>query len=265
MTVGPPTGGRFVAPGWYWDPGAPGQERYWDGTHWTGHARRAGIPITGPGPNTGGWATPTPIPTPISTPTTIPAAGTGAADGKGKGRKGKLITSGGVVVVVLVGVVLWAIFHNHQQPSEVSFAGLGSISFNQNGQNATDSTQLAQLQQSQSTIEQQLAALRQQAQSSGQSDAQPAVNISGTWSSSDGFSYQIEQFGGNAVIAEECSCGGITAYGEGQFNGAVFAFDYAAYNGSTGEGQLTLSDSNTLTGAFHNDSSGGTVPVRLTR
>lgn len=257
MTVGPPAGGQVFAPGWYSDPRAPGQERYWDGVRWTAHARMTGVPIMGPGMGTGAW------------PTAAPAARTGAGDGNagkdGKGRKGKLITSGGVVALLLVGVVLWAIFHNHQQPSEVDFAGLGSISFSQNGQNASDNTQLTQLQQSQATIEQQLAALRQQAQSTGQSGAQPDVSISGTWSSPDGFSYEIEQFGGNAVIAEECSCGGITAYGEGQFNGSVFEFDYQAYNGSTGEGQLTLSGADTMTGAFHNDSNGVTVPVQLTR
>ncbi|WP_153182897.1 DUF2510 domain-containing protein, partial [Streptomyces sp. E5N298] len=47
-------------PGWYRDPSAPHQERWWDGTAWTEH-RRAPEPVgygpavgaAGPGPRTG--------------------------------------------------------------------------------------------------------------------------------------------------------------------------------------------------------------------
>jgi serine/threonine-protein kinase len=41
-TTGPATTG--VAPGWYQDPSAPGQQRYWDGTAWTTQIVPSGTP-----------------------------------------------------------------------------------------------------------------------------------------------------------------------------------------------------------------------------
>ncbi|MFI5572093.1 DUF2510 domain-containing protein [Streptomyces sp. NPDC051740] len=41
-------------PGWYRDPHAPHQERWWDGTAWTGHRRAPGAPAVPPAPSAGG-------------------------------------------------------------------------------------------------------------------------------------------------------------------------------------------------------------------
>jgi hypothetical protein len=39
-----------ASPGWYPDPNAPGGQRWWDGSQWTGHVQAAPGATTAPGP-----------------------------------------------------------------------------------------------------------------------------------------------------------------------------------------------------------------------
>lgn len=163
---------------------------------------------------------------------------------------GTVITTGLVVFVVM-----WAILHNHQQIQSVSKDG--TITF----------YDTSQIQDQQSNAQQQLHDLQQQAQASGAaSPAQPGVDIAGNWIGSNGLTYVIEQYGGAVVVQEYCSCGGITAVGEGGFDGTVADVRYRAVDGSTGAAEFTLTSPDSLVGQFHNDTSGTTSgPVALSR
>ncbi|EFD70306.1 conserved hypothetical protein [Streptomyces lividans TK24] len=78
-------------PGWYRDPSAPHQERWWDGTAWTEH-RRAPGPV-GYGPAVGG----TPVPGPGPGPEPGPGTGTG-----GRGKAVAVTAAAAVLVAAIV-------------------------------------------------------------------------------------------------------------------------------------------------------------------
>lgn len=71
-----------VPPGWYPDPAAEHEQRYWDGTQWTGDVLDAGPPAedappTGPPPSTGGRRVPLPLVILIVAVTALVAGGIG--------------------------------------------------------------------------------------------------------------------------------------------------------------------------------------------
>ncbi|MFA3879072.1 DUF2510 domain-containing protein [Streptomyces sp. MMCC 100] len=100
-------------PGWYRDPSAPHQERWWDGTAWTEH-RRAPEP-TGYGPAVG--QTPVPGPAPGQQPTpvhyqmqpgqaaTVPLSTRGAPGGPGGGGRGKAVALTAAAAVLVAAIV----------------------------------------------------------------------------------------------------------------------------------------------------------------
>ncbi|MET9775065.1 DUF2510 domain-containing protein [Streptomyces sp. NPDC006367] len=80
-------------PGWYRDPSAPHQERWWDGTAWTGH-RRAPEGFGAPVPQSPQFPQP-------------PAAGGGTGHGGGRAKAVALTAAAAVLVAaVTTGVVL---------------------------------------------------------------------------------------------------------------------------------------------------------------
>ncbi|MGW2296093.1 DUF2510 domain-containing protein [Streptomyces violaceorubidus] len=74
-------------PGWYRDPSAPHQERWWDGTAWTGH-RRASEPA-GYGPAVG----------------QAPGPGPGPGPGAGTGGRGKAVAVTAAAAVLVAAIV----------------------------------------------------------------------------------------------------------------------------------------------------------------
>ncbi|MFC7984921.1 DUF2510 domain-containing protein [Streptomyces sp. NPDC057336] len=93
-------------PGWYPDPSAPHQERWWDGTAWTEHRRVPGAPA-GYGPPTG-YGPPEPPPSPTVPLFTGGGPGQrGPAGGGGRARAIALTTAAAVLVAAVVtGVIL---------------------------------------------------------------------------------------------------------------------------------------------------------------
>jgi hypothetical protein len=143
---------------------------------------------------------------------------------------------------------LWAVLHNHQQIESVSKDG--TITFYNS----------SQIQGQQANAEQQLQTLRQQAQANGSTGNQPGVSIAGNWNGTNGLAYVIQQFGAAIVVQEFCSCGGITAVGNGSFDGTNAQVQYQAIDGSTGQARFTLTGDAVMVAQFHNDTYNTTSP-----
>ncbi len=96
-------------PGWYRDPSAPHQERWWDGTAWTEH-RRAPEPV-GYGPVVGRASQTGQPPTPMYQPVqpgqaaTVPLASGGAPGGPGGGGRGKAVALTAAAAVLVAAIV----------------------------------------------------------------------------------------------------------------------------------------------------------------
>ncbi|OWA02073.1 hypothetical protein B9W62_31125 [Streptomyces sp. CS113] len=96
-------------PGWYRDPSAPHQERWWDGTAWTDH-RRAPEPV-GYGPAVGPAAWTGQPPTPVYHPgqpgqvETLPPSSDGAPGGPGGGGRGRAVALTAAAAVLVAAIV----------------------------------------------------------------------------------------------------------------------------------------------------------------
>ncbi|MEU8730199.1 DUF2510 domain-containing protein [Streptomyces tendae] len=96
-------------PGWYRDPSAPHQERWWDGTAWTDH-RRAPEPV-GYGPAVGPAAWTGQPPTPVyhpgqpGRPETLPPSSDGAPGGPGGGGRGRAVALTAAAAVLVAAIV----------------------------------------------------------------------------------------------------------------------------------------------------------------
>ncbi|WP_282089321.1 DUF2510 domain-containing protein [Streptomyces tendae] len=96
-------------PGWYRDPSAPHQERWWDGTAWTEH-RRAPEPV-GYGPAVGPAAQTGQPPTPVYHPgqpgraETLPLSSDGAPGGPGGGGRGRAVALTAAAAVLVAAIV----------------------------------------------------------------------------------------------------------------------------------------------------------------
>ncbi|MEV5762451.1 DUF2510 domain-containing protein [Streptomyces tendae] len=96
-------------PGWYRDPSAPHQERWWDGTAWTEH-RRAPEPVgygpaVGQAPQTGQPPTPMYRPPQPGQAATVPLASGGAPGGPGGGGRGKAVALTAAAAVLVAAIV----------------------------------------------------------------------------------------------------------------------------------------------------------------
>jgi hypothetical protein len=95
--------------GWYPDPQDATQQRYWDGSSWTGHTAAAG---TASAPPTGEAAAGAPVPTTAAAPAwSMPTDGgsgdpSGAAKKSWFKRKGIIIPLGIVVALFVVGIIV---------------------------------------------------------------------------------------------------------------------------------------------------------------
>ncbi len=119
------------------------------------------------------------------------------------------------------------------------------------------------IEESQPDVENQVRELEARAQEGSDASPAPSVDLTGTWTDSDGSEYLIQQFGSEAVFQEN-SPYGVTAYGIGSVSSGAFSFDYEVIDGSFGTAQLTIVDSRTLEGTFTNYL-GGSVPALLRR
>jgi hypothetical protein len=128
---------------------------------------------------------------------------------------------------------------------------------------ANDDDALRQVEQAQPAIEEQASELQSQAQAQAVGELVTAIDISGTWTGDDGFTYVIEQFGDQATITETLD--GMTyGVGSGTVTRQLFTFAFNAINGSFGTGSLEL-DGDTLTGSFDNLVTGLSSPATLRR
>ncbi|MFF0682120.1 DUF2510 domain-containing protein [Streptomyces tendae] len=96
-------------PGWYRDPSAPHQERWWDGTAWTEHRRPpepVGYgPAVGQAPRTGQPPTPMYQPVRPGQAATVPLSSGGAPGGPAGGGRGKAVALTAAAAVLVAAIV----------------------------------------------------------------------------------------------------------------------------------------------------------------
>ena len=219
------------AAGWYADPhGGPGL-RWWDGHQWTHRV----MPPPPPAPGSGGGRT-EPRPRRLR---------------DRWGGPGRLGIFGVVLVVALLG---------GQRITGISVFGV-SVDLSTTG----DEVGGEEIEQRQSELIELAGQLETSAQAADDDwDVEPALDLTGLWWEATGLTYEIEQFGTEFVI-QELTDFGVSAVGQGVITDDLLTFDYVAYDGSSGEGELIVLDDWTLDGWFHNFHTETTVPVILTR
>lgn len=219
--------------GWYPDPvaGDPTLLRYWDGAAWTTHTARVGA------------ATPTPGTTP--TPTTP------ATNERARRRWLVPVKWGALGAFALAAIVVGVALASGQQVKEVDPSS-GKITFYSSDRTVDADVARAEIEGSQDEIDERLDELESDVRSAAPAD--PAVDVAdfgGTWTGSNGLTYQIDQYGDLAVI-QELSPFGVSAYGEGTIVGGSALFTFTAYDGTIGEAALSMVDADTITGEFVN-------------
>ena len=206
--------GEVGSAGWYVDPSRPAQVRWWDGARWTDAVQ----------------AMPTP---------------SGEAHRPGSTPAGCVrctIRWGAVGMFLLAAGAATTALVRGQEVCEVSASGLR---FCDDGGGDTETIDRAQdvLSDRAATNAEQV---REGAVVTPKVDA---VDLTGVWSASNGFTYAIEQVGDQATITEVAPDGTVTAAGVGLMDGASFDFDYTAADLSTGFGILDLTGSGQLEGS----------------
>lgn len=229
--------GRPQPPGWYQDPGRPGQLRYWTGAGWTAQV----------------------APAPPQAPPAAPPQATVAERRRGLG----CLSSVGLAAaaLVLAAVVIAIALLRGQDVKSVDASGKVEF-YSTGGQDVKQED----VQKRQSTLERELAGLKDQAQKRS-GTTQPAavsVDLTGTWQCAcGGTRYAIQQYG-SAIVIQEMTVYGITAIGQGTVTGQRLELQYQAYNGITGTATLDLVSPGVLQGFFRNPTY-GQLPATLTK
>jgi hypothetical protein len=235
-------------PGWYPDPGQRGMLRYWTGVTWTN--RTAPMRPAPPLP-------PMPAAAPYAPPASAPPAG--------PARRGwGCLTSLGLGGLALLFAVVMAVVALSRGQEVKSVDAGGKIEFYsaKGGEYSAD-----EIAGRQDALEKELAEVKEQAESRAGSStnvAPPPVDLTGTWQGDDGVAqYDLQQFG-TYVVVQERTAYGITAVGQGTFDGRHLELSYQAFNYTTGQASLDLVDGRTLSGYFNN-SMYGQSPATLRR
>ena len=119
-----------------------------------------------------------------------------------------------------------------------------------------------QVEQAQPAIKEQASELQREAEQQATGETAPGpADFSGTWTSDDGFSYVIEQFGDQAVLTEFGFGGMATGFAGGPVDGSLYTFDFQAADGSFGTGSLEL-DGDTLDRVLRQRRDGDLDPCR---
>lgn len=176
------------------------------------------------------------------------------------------MTVGTVVAALFAAAGLFAALAGGQQVRSVD-PGSGRVEFYSTA-GATDDQDppdIDEIESSQGALAARVDALELQAASQADhSTSSAAADFSGLWVGANGLTYSIAQFGTAAVI-EEQSPYGTTAVGEGTIVGDTFRFEFGTYDGSSGEGTLTMTGPGLLSGTFFNDFFGTSTPAVMER
>lgn len=235
-------------PGWYPDPGHRGMLRYWTGTTWTN--RTAPMRPAPPLP---------PMPAaPLVPPASAPSAGPGPVK-----RGWGCLTSLGLGGLALLFAIVVAVVAISRGQEVKSVDASGKIEFYSAKGGEYSAEEIADRQ---TALEKELAEVKEQAESrAGTTNvAPPPVSLTGTWQGADGVAqYDLQQYG-TYVVVQERTVYGITAVGQGTFDGQHLELSYQAFNYTTGQASLDLVDDRTLSGYFNN-SVYGQSPATLRR
>jgi hypothetical protein len=129
-----------------------------------------------------------------------------------------------------------------------------------------DDLSKAELEKRQAELDARFRKLEQQANQSSIPSKSQDINLSGTWYSQGGLSYQIVQSGNFVTIQEINPLYGVTAVGQGQIQGQTVLINYQTASYTQGIANLTISpEGRSLNGTFRDNYSGYTVPAILSR
>ena len=188
------------------------------------------------------------------------AANPTGSDAKGSRSRGGRVVAYATIVSMLLAIVVvgYAIVRGQD------FKGItsdGDIVFYPTGGVASE----GEVEAAQSDLQEDTTELQQEADATADNSTDGQLpDISGEWSGDNGLTYHIYQYG-DQVVMQEVANVGVTAVGEGMFDGTTVQLNYQAADWSTGYAELTLEDPSTLSGFFHNYDAGTSVAANLRR
>ena len=181
-----------------------------------------------------------------------------------------------VLSVLLVVIVFYAIYRG-MVVNKMNISGVMEIEFKKGDDGLENVKQAAQLDSTEREIKQQQL-LEKNREYVQQVDNVPAYSdnhvtdhpttaqIGGNWTTSEGVSYVITQFGSNISLQEFNPLYGITATGTGHISGKEVTINYETIVGTTGSLHFTLSpDGSLLNGQYQDHTSGATGRIQIGR
>ena len=144
-----------------------------------------------------------------------------------------------VVLILIVGLVAYLLGKQPVKKLDVGTEGL-SLEFE-----AYQRIPDAELEQRQDKLDSKLKELEEAFSTTPESHlntTQPVYNLSGTWRSPVGISYNISQYGNAITIQELHPTYGVTAVGQGVINQQTVNIDYVTALYTQGKGVLKISD-----------------------
>lgn len=175
-----------------------------------------------------------------------------------------------VFFLLVIPLVIYTVYSGFVV-GEMELPGGFRFVFRDNHRGITDPEKIddlsdAELERRQAELEERFQELEQRENKTTAFSQFQNVNLTGTWYSQYGLSYQISQNGNFVTIQEIHPLYGVTAIGQGQIQEQSVTINYQTAAYTQGVANLTISpEGRSLNGTFKDNYSGYTVPATLNR